>query len=483
MHNSLLVKVIASLNQKERTHFRSFLNVSYFNPGNRSKSIIQLWDLINKELKNPAEIELSKPNVYNILFPNQPIYRGKLEKLMSQLLRLINKFIVMEGEALAAKTVKYQLAVYKQYMERGLEEEAKQKVKTLLSQQTKVKTTPKKLYDQFLIDQFFTQVGSFKNSRREDLNLPQTIESLDQHYLLTKLEYAIQLLATNQWIAPIDYGDLLDRLDLSLTHVSAKLKKKPIFSLYLLAYQLLRDFQEGNAPIFKKLLDEIEQNKSHCTKEQLKALQALSRNYCIYFYHQGDDELIQLGYQLYRTHLKEGLLYHQEKILVGTFCNLVLLGILNKDLAWVKTFIDNHKAKISGSDENQLIYDFNLAVLAFHQQSYEKALDLLAMNFQDQYLKLASRRLEIMIYYELQSPIFISKLEAYKIYVYRLTEETNLKKSKDQNRNFVDILKQIQHPKTFGNQRRIQKLLTKIKTTKNLAEKPWLLEKLLALKK
>jgi hypothetical protein len=481
MQGSLLLKIISSLEQEERVRFSSFIRTPYFNNSNQSEELIQLWILVESRLNETDKSCLLKKNIYTSLFPNQPFYRGKLEKLMSQLVQLLNQFFITEKKIQDPKSVFYQLELYKQYSDRGLETEAKVKINALLKQQQDLKTTAQNLYNRFLTDQSITQQESLKKNRRDYTSLLKVMERLDHYYIFTRLEYSFQILAINQWISPLDYYDLLDRMDLNLRQLSPKLEEDSVFSLYLMAYQLLRNFQQDGTTLFKTFLNAFEQKSEFCTKEQVKAFQAFSRNVCIYFYHQGKDEFIQLTYQLYRKHLKAGLLYHGEKIMVGSFYNLVILGIRNKDYVWVREFIEGHRKKISGSDKAHFIYQFSLAILEFYLQNYDKALDLLLVNFEDQYLKLAARRLEIMVYYELQSPIFIAKLEAYKIYVYRLAKEQNLQKSKDQNRNFVDLLKQIQHPKTFGNPTRIQKILNKIETTKNLAEKPWLKEKLLAL--
>ena len=481
MKNSLLCKVTSTLSPKERIRFSQFINSSYFNSGARSKKIIQLWDLINSELDQPNKPLPSKEKLFEHLFPKQAFNLGKMKKLMHLVVQLINQFMVIENKALDNTTVFSRLELQYQYLKRGLSNEAKTKIKSLIKEQKKKKKTAKNLYDQFLINEAKFYQDNMKINRKEDLNLPSVLLQLDDYYLFTRLEYTFQMLAINQWVCPIDFTQLLDRLDLNLEHLPPDLKESPVFSLYLFAYRLLKNFPQNNTSIFKKFLQVLDDNRSFCTDEQLKAFQTFSRNFCIYFYNEGLDEFSQLAFNLYKNHLEEGLLYHEGKIFAGTFHNLVLLGIRNQKLAWVRAYIEEHRNKILGSDQKELAYQFGLATLAFHQGEYEKALDLLQHPIQDQHLKLAARRLEIMIFYELNSDILLSKLEAYKIYVYRLKKDVNLQRSRDQNKNFVDILRQIVHPKTMSNSKRIQKILQKIETVKNLAEKPWLRKKLLAL--
>jgi len=70
------------------------------------------------------------------------------------------------------------------------------------------------------------------------------------------------------------------------------------------------------------------------------------------------------------------------------------------------------------------------------------------------------------------------KMDAFKIYIYRFSTKKMTQKHKQANQNFIDLLKQIHLPRTFQNERRINKLITKINTFKFVHEKEWLLEKL-----
>ena len=478
MQRSLLLKVVKSLNKIERKRFAILLASPFFNKGSKADEISHLWQLIDQGLRRSNGSYWEKESIYALLYPGQPIYKGKLEKLMSQLLQLLHQFAVIGGQLFSADSHHYQLALYQFYMERGLSTEANLRARNLAKSQAALPTTAANLHQQFLLNQYISRFDSLSSSRRENLNLPKLLESLDQFYLLARLEYSIQLLAINQWITPVDLAEVVSRLDHYLNSVPAQLQADPVFSLYLQVYHLIKNFEQSEAVLYKQFITELTLKEAHCTPDQLKAFQTLARNYCIYFYHQGEVEFMKFGYELYREHLKRGLLYHQDKMMVGTFRNLVLLGIWNKEEAWVEQFIEAHKGKITGSDDAQIIHDLHEATLAFYQGKYDAAMDLLPMNYEDQYLKLAARRLEIMIFCQQQSPVFMSKLEAFKIYIYRLAENVNLQITKDRNRNFADILKQIQHPKTLGNPTRIDKLRRKIQDTNYVAERPWLLDKL-----
>lgn len=481
MQKSLLLKVVKSLKKAERKGFGTLLASAFFNKGSKAAEVCKLWELIDKGLKRSKEDYWAKERIYALLYPGQPIYKGKLEKLMSQMLQLLHQYVVFNSQHSAPESSQYQLVLFQFYMERGLSAEANLRARNLAKNQAALPTTAENLHQEFLLNKYISRFDSLSSSRSENLNLPTLLESLDQFYLLARLEYSIQLLAINQWITPIDLAEIVSRLDHYLNSVPPKLQADPVFSLYLQVYHLIKNFEQSEAELYKKFIKELAAKEAYCTADQLKAFQTLARNYCIYFYHQGELEFMKLGYELYREQLKRGLLYHQDKMLVGTFRNLVLLGIWNKEEEWVEQFIDSHQEKITGSDDVEVIYNLHKATLAFYQGKYDEAMDLLPNNYEDQYLKLAARRLEIMIFCQQESPVFMSKLEAFKIYIYRFAEDVNLQITKDRNRNFSDILKQVQHPKTLGNTTRIDKLRKKIQETNYVAERPWLLDKLNAM--
>ena len=69
-------------------------------------------------------------------------------------------------------------------------------------------------------------------------------------------------------------------------------------------------------------------------------------------------------------------------------------------------------------------------------------------------------------------------MDAFKIFIYRLPEGSFNRRSKEMNRNFIDLLRQIKLPKTLGHPDRIDKLAEKVRASPQLSDKEWLLDKL-----
>jgi len=69
-------------------------------------------------------------------------------------------------------------------------------------------------------------------------------------------------------------------------------------------------------------------------------------------------------------------------------------------------------------------------------------------------------------------------MDAFKLYIYRLSSKSILPHKRKSYNNFINFFRQLRNPKTFSNLNRIEKLKAKIQSTKYLSDKEWLLQKL-----
>ncbi len=482
MKSSKLLKVIRTLSKEDRKEFTLFLSSPYFHRDPKSSETNALWEYIKAGAEQSTGIYWKKEKVYQFLYPNDVFVKGKLEKIMTKLFSLLTSFIVQKKQEQAGE-IDDLLSLGQYYIRHDLTaifEKTLLKLRRLIAQSTKQDVTF--FYHQFLVEQMVTEYKSLHNNRKIDLNLLATHDRLDRYYVLTKLEYACQLLSIHLFIIPLDLGDRLDFLDRLLKDIAEKYLDTPILNLYFHAYQLLRFFdkkEEGYYESFYKLLVRYEDDLE---SDQLKPLRTLIRNYSISHHLKGSEGYLQKAFHLYCADLESGYLYYNDFILPGTLNNIVSLGLRMKKYEWVSSFLEAHRSRIYGMDSAEVSYQFNMAHYCFHKKEYENALEYLARTYDDQYYKISGRRLEIMIYYCKKSVLLDDKINAFKIYIYRLPKQSISEKQKEGNGNFIDLLKQICLPRTFKSISRIEKLLKKIDQTKRLAERLWLKEILEELK-
>lgn len=148
------------------------------------------------------------------------------------------------------------------------------------------------------------------------------------------------------------------------------------------------------------------------------------------------------------------------------------------DHAWATEFLNEHRHRIEGADDAEAFYLFNLANCHFHKGDFEAAENCLAaFQFRDMFYKTAARRLELKLFYETDSPLLFSRLDAFKTFIHELKQTLPPDKIAPNN-NFADLMRQILSPKTFRNAPRIEMLIEKLKAQKAMAEREWLMEKL-----
>ncbi|MFK7806171.1 MAG: hypothetical protein AB8F74_00090 [Saprospiraceae bacterium] len=332
-------------------------------------------------------------------------------------------------------------------------------------------------YDYFLFEEQVSKNEILSRSTKQPEHLPAALNRLDHYFLLVKLDLACQLLSFHQMIAPVEYTKSLKTIELLAPLLEEEYFDVPAVKVYYKAYCLLRSTGDASSN-FTAFENELNKYENDISLDQLKLLNAIIRNYSVTQYHRGIDGYLSKAFSLYQKHLKEGYLYYEDKILPSTMANIVVFGLRMKAFDWVFDFLGEHKNKITGTTYPKIVFQLNLANYYFYTAAYEQALDSLLFNSEDTYYRLSAKRLEIKIFYETKHILLLPRIDAFKIYIYRLTPQNISKKQKEGNRNFIDLLKQIHLPKTYQNEKRIDKLITKINSLNSIADKTWLLDKL-----
>jgi len=480
-----MLEVLRVFNHKELLQFQDFLQSPFFLQSRSNEHLVNLLEQIIQCFPDFSNPKLLKENVYNAVFPEKPFQKGKLEKVMSALLKEVFRFIsykkILEEEKEEGGEVGFQLKQACFLRERQLDKYYNRSIDQLRKKQEQVIDLGEEYYfNQYLIERERFNFATSYNARKEELNIPNTIQSLDVFYFAAKLEYSCGLLAQNQHLTDQDQQNSLSLLEEMLPKLEERaVFQIPLIQAYAFAFKLLLGKEKG---MFEKLKEILEEKEKDIPLQALKALQALSRNYCILKYNSGEGvAYLEEAFRLYKLHLEKGYLYYEGGLIPSTIRNLVIRGLKLKEYPWVYDFLQKAKNKIAGTKHPNDVYSFNMACYYFSLGDYDKSLVLLTDTYEDVYYKVTAKRLEIMIRYEQDSPLTDSRLDAFKVYIFRSAKKSISAIQKEGNNNFADLLKQVLNPKTRVSPVRINKLLQKIKEKKIVAEKDWLIEKLEAL--
>ena len=478
MINSKLLEIIKALSPPEFHRLGLFLRSPYFQQNGLVDDERRLFELLEKKYPDYTEESLDKNKVFAILYPESAFVKGKLEKKMSALLKNVERFLVQEMQTQEENDFTRKLNLAKFYREKKVDRLYEITLKHLQNHQNKISRKGKEdYYNEFLLQREVSDFKSLRNTRREDLNLPKTIQSLDTFYIATKLEYSCGLLSQNNFHIPVDIKDSFSILE-NITSIleGSHFSNISLINIYFLIFTILQNMDDLVA--YEQLEKVLEQGQDEIPLEQLQAVQGFCRSFCIRHANRGDKVFFEKTFLLYKKHLEEGLLIQKEGILAGNFRNIVSAGLWQKQFDWVKDFLEEYKDRIIGTDAPEEVYHFNLSHYYFEQEDYENALNYLVDNYKDLYYHIAAKRMEIKVYYEQKSVLLESKIDAFKIFVHRFSKKKLPEAHWKGNNNFINALKQIKATNTRFDAKRIARLIDKVEQQEFIFEKRWLLEKL-----
>jgi len=481
MHRSKLLRTLQVLSPQEVKDLQLYINSDLFVPDKLRKEFQPLFQLLLDHLNKIAD-NLEKRSVYQQLFPGEPIVKGRLEKLMSELLKVIHRYITfcISGEAFSRFDERLVLARF--FRKRKAYDLYAIEINRLLRQPVEESILDKEDFLlQARVGEELYQFELLNPQKKGSDGLSRNSNNLDVFYLLSKLENICCMLSNDKFRQPLEIDKHIEFLqDAKPLYQKHGLLDLPLVGIYYKLFEMLME-EEQFESAYEELKKMIEEKGKDIPFDTLKMLSGLSRNFIIYRYNGGDKHLEAEVFELYKSQLQQGFLYWQTGLLPATFKNIVTMGLRRREYDWTYWFLNEYKDKIEGTAYALDVYHYNLATYFFRKKEYDNAMELLSDQYEDLFYKLSAKRLELKVYYETDSEILDSKMDAFKLYVFRLSDKKLLARKIKSNNNFINFLRQIRNSKTMNHPLRIEKLKNKIQGCRYLSEKQWLLEKLDAL--
>lgn len=486
MENSKLLQLLNAFDLPMLRAFHEFVTSPYFN---KDQDLVRLYDYLRQQLAKGFPKEkivrheeraslgvtpvLSKEKtgrqvVYASLYPEKPYDEMQLNRLMSRLLQLAERFVSIwryeqRGVLPDCMALEY-------YVEAHLDKLytfACEKVKSKLARQPLRNGTW--YYQQFLLSDIAERHFSAQHLRRYDHHLQEASDHLDTWFLSQKLYYLCAML-DRQKILSTPYRqsfmeavrDHLEQHDYQTT---------PPVAVYGHLLQTLSGTTDSDH--FQKLKELVYDSDQHFTKAEVKDLFYFAINFCINKFRQGGKEYAEDLVELYDRGLQKGVLLEDGLISPWTYKNMVKLGLGLRRFEWVERFITDYSFKLPG-DQREDAFHFNLADLFYHKKDYRSALfHLNQVDFTDIHYSLGAKTMLIKIYYETsETEAFLSLLSSFNIYLRR--NKLISKEIKLAYLNFTAILQKI-----YGADKERRKALAeKIKKAPQLTDRNWLLEQL-----
>lgn len=471
------MNILELLNREELNELEHFLQ----SPS--KKNSVNQEDIYRLFRYTQTNKELLKEIVYKYLYPNENYKKSKIDKLMSALLKRVQNYIGIHFGIEKNDSIQEMITLvdfFNKRLDNEKERSYLEKAKRTLNKS--IKKDKSHYYQSFQINEQIIRRDYLLQDKHIGVSdYDSILQPLDIYYLLHKLEYACFFLSMDRFRKPVEVNSIIELLDaIKPIYASKGILEIPLINLNYHAYELLKNLNEADYWAFKKMFYKYEES---IPKESIRIFISIIRNFIAWQYNHGQDHLVHEFFEINKDHLKQGYLNIGKGILPTTFINIVTVGLNVKAYEWVFQFLNDYRYKIVGAKNAKNVYLYNLAAYYFACKEYEEALNLLKANYEDLFYKISAKRLELKIYYETKSPILESRMDAFKIYIYRIPKAIILDHQRSKDNNFINALRRLHNPETAFSDDRLDRLARKIKSTKLLSEKKWLIEKITELKK
>lgn len=482
MRESNLIELFKTLNIKELKEFFLFLDSPYFDRGKYRKEVKIMFEILAKHASNGWETaDLGKEKIYKKVFPGAAFVEGRLEKVMVEFSKSLRNFLLAQRYLSEENWQNTQADFIEILQERGLDERAEQVVRPLLHDLMQEKIKNADLYFKiYKIYSLYYTIKAQRNTWREDLHIGQTLRYLGLYYFDNRLRLLNHYLVLNN-IGKVNAGiniekeiEILNLYNINNEESPSTHVLKKIFELFCIKDRSIEALEN-----LLGLLNKYEYSLSDLDK---KTFFSFVRNYCMYLIKTNYSEKVApIYYHILKDNLSKGYFYHNNQISPGVFFNMCLHACRAGDFIWVYEFIDSHRNRIMGDDEQFSYYNLALSNYFFYQKKFEDSLDYLPRSLMNIDYHMTARCIEVMNYYELGSDLLNYRLDAFKMYLSRGNNKLIASELYENTNNFVNLLYQIIQSRPKDPKRK-DILLERIQEKPQLAFRDWLIAKVKELK-
>ncbi|NUO02663.1 MAG: hypothetical protein HUU01_18810 [Saprospiraceae bacterium] len=470
MEQTYLLSLIRALNHEEQSSLMLFLQSPYFNYGANRERVILLYDyLLDQNVTMRTKEEL-----YSLIFPDTPLVAGKFDKLMSELSSLIRKFLLTEHylDENNAFTKALEWAVI--LRKRGLENRYTQAISQVekILDENAVESV-EAYHHTFQLAYEKHDVESINNQLKGDLYIPEALASLDTYYLASRLELQ-NLLLLQQKRTRIELPE-----HLTLSYPDFILRETWENRILLVISAKINEQLNAESPsteAFQEILALLQKHDQQIAPLPLQNFYAYLRSFCGLLLNQGNDSFMPVLHDIQRDNLERGYLFLNGRLSPSAYLSVARIAIRVGKSSWALEFIENYKTLLITEEDAENFYRFTKAECLFALTQYEEALEILPPSFSNMIYLTNCKRLEIKLYYELNSDLLSYKIDAFKMFISRASKKVLADSVRETESNFVNLLQQIvQCPPRDTD--KVDRIIRRIQGKNIIGDREWLLEK------
>lgn len=475
MTNQFILDVLKTFNPHEQQNLQLFLESPFFNRGVNASKLRELGVLLIEWQRQGHLESIERKTIYEKLFPGTREVPGKLDKFMSEFKKLLIKYLEIQQYENTENEGNRTIDLLTQLRNRGLEYRYRMTLEKLRkSIAADGKEDISTLYLTLKVALELHEWESTFNKGKGDLNIPQVIDSLDLYYYTLRTEMLNVLILQGK--ATILGGNSTALLQNYWSIPENLMEKSVLLKIYLKIYNLLHS-ENPDVGMFHEFHEFLKKQEERISHGHLVSSYVYLRNICNLMIENGHDELKKIYHQIQRDNLAQGFFYFEGKIPPSSFLQITLKALLANEIEWAHNFVDHHYNKIIGENEAHDFYRMNKALCLFSEGKFDEALQNIPFGLPYSFYSLMARRLELKIYYELDSDLLPFKIDAFKMFISRAGNKSLSQDFYELSLNFVNLLRQLSLIPRITNKTRSEKMIKRIREKKLVADRAWLLEK------
>lgn len=464
MVDSKLVKLLRGLSAEDFRHIRKMLRSPFFTS---NVHLLALFDLLKTAHPDFLPKKIDKQKIFKKIFPKHRYSDIKLRNLSSDLVRLIEDYLIYQKIKSNPFERRKQLAgIYKEKAYPDLFQRTLKQLKLMQAASNyKDHLFFKERLDLKLLE---LEYQEHKNLNRRYQLLVETIQTLDRYNELSKARYELTMK---------NLQSIIKTSDLS---IDASEEKEPIL---IQIYQQFGQLYEENDPrLFEHLRGEFEKNIQKIRPALQKELLSLLINFGIKSMNLDDEKYNKVVLNLYKLGLQHKMIFTVDRNSDNAYFNIVVSGAKAKDFEWTRMFIEEKEKHLSLKTKED-IKTISLSIYHFHKMEFSQAVDLIAQHhFKQAQIKTIARTHAIRCYYELYLQdstyydLLIAQIES-DIRFSRRNKMLTAEKLRS-NLNFLNFIKRLANQRLGGKLKKEgqAKMLLELSELKITLSRSWLIE-------
>jgi len=468
MKENKLISLMKQLDKRALTRLDALINSPYFN---KKDAVSRYFDFLRQFHPSFELAWKDDERAYSFVFPQSAYREKEIGYLMSDLVKLIERFLMVE-------TLEQNPLMGKQFLMEIYDKWDLDKAfnKTLRDSHKILEATPFRDHEFFHHSfQLYSRENNHFDKQKKhkmDDSLQKAIDNLDLYYVCLKLKYCCEMMnRENQVVATYDIK-LMDEL---MTYLeNDPIAEEPAIAIYYHILLSLRD--KSNVAYYKKVCELLEAHSHLFSFDEARGMFLYVINHCVVKIHMGENEFLGDLLSHYKLILDKGYVFDNGYLSPWTFMNITTAGIRNSAFEWTERFIRDYRKFLHPRFEGNA-YNFNLAYLFFNQKKYQKAQELLfKVESHDIFYTCESKELLLRIYYmteELEA--FFSLAESFQVFIRR--NKLIRSQKKDLYLNLIKFLRRLCKI-TGGNKSSLERLKTDVEATPRVSKKGWLIMQL-----